>query len=185
MSLTPDWKQNILTFLTLLPFFFAFSQMAIVIHLISVLQLSDKSVGILGLGRIGTAIARRAEAFCCSISYHSRSQKPFANYKYHLDIIGLAKNCHILIVACSLMEETCHIIDHTVIDALGPKGVLINIVRVFMLINPSSYLHGWKAGLLVQGLMYMKMSLRCPKNYFSLTMLSYCLMWEVKLDPSL
>lgn len=95
----------------------------------SLFQFSGKSVGIVGLGRIGTAIALRAEAFGCSISYHSRSQKPYPSYKYYPNIIDLASNSQILIVACSLTEETRHIINREVINALGPKGVLINIGR--------------------------------------------------------
>lgn len=92
-------------------------------------QFSGKSIGIVGLGRIGSAIAKRAEAFGCSISYHSRSEKPEVNYKYYSDIIDLATNSEVLFVACSLTEETHHIIDRRVIDALGPKGVIINIGR--------------------------------------------------------
>lgn len=92
-------------------------------------QFSGKSVGIVGLGRIGSAIAKRAEAFGCSISYHSRSQKPYPSYKYYHNIVDLASNSQILIVSCSLTEETRHIINREVINALGPRGVLINIGR--------------------------------------------------------
>lgn len=81
------------------------------------------------MGRIGSAIAKRAEAFGCSISYHSRSQKLDTNYKYYSNLINLATNCEILIVACSLTEESRHIINREVINALGPKGILINIGR--------------------------------------------------------
>jgi len=93
------------------------------------LQFSGKRVGILGLGRIGLAVAKRAEAFGCSISYHSRSEKPFPNYKFYADVVGLAANCYVLIVACSLNAETHHIVNREVINALGPKGVLINVGR--------------------------------------------------------
>uniref|UniRef100_A0A5B6ZR27 Hydroxyphenylpyruvate reductase n=1 Tax=Davidia involucrata TaxID=16924 RepID=A0A5B6ZR27_DAVIN len=92
-------------------------------------KFSGKSVGIIGLGRIGSAIAKRAEAFGCPISYYSRSEKPDSKYKYYPNVIDLASNCHILIVACPLTNETRHIINREVIDALGPKGVLINIGR--------------------------------------------------------
>ncbi|CAK9174598.1 unnamed protein product [Ilex paraguariensis] len=92
-------------------------------------KFSGKSVGIIGLGRIGSAIARRAEAFGCPISYYSRSKKPHTDYKYYSNIIDLAANCEILIVACALTEETRHIVNRDVIDALGPKGILINIGR--------------------------------------------------------
>ncbi|KAL9997999.1 putative hydroxyphenylpyruvate reductase [Helianthus debilis subsp. tardiflorus] len=92
-------------------------------------KFSGKKVGILGLGRIGTAIAKRAESFNCSISYHSRSEKPESKYKYYPSVIKLASNCDILVVACALTEQTRHIINREVIDALGPKGVLVNIGR--------------------------------------------------------
>ncbi|KAJ4832070.1 hypothetical protein Tsubulata_043711 [Turnera subulata] len=92
-------------------------------------KLTGKTVGIVGLGRIGSAIAKRAAAFSCPISYHSRSEKPNSNYKYYSNIIDLARNSEILVVACSLTEETRHIISDKVIDALGPKGILINIGR--------------------------------------------------------
>ncbi|KAF8407056.1 hypothetical protein HHK36_006181 [Tetracentron sinense] len=90
---------------------------------------SGKTVGIVGLGRIGSAIAKRAEAFGCPISYYSRSEKLDSKYKYYSNIIDLAANCHILVVACSLTEETRHIINREVINVLGPKGVVINIGR--------------------------------------------------------
>ncbi|KAF5957030.1 hypothetical protein HYC85_004255 [Camellia sinensis] len=90
---------------------------------------SGKSVGIIGLGRIGSAIAKRAEAFGCPISYYSRSQKPNSKYKYYPSGIELASNCHILVVSCALNKETRHIINRGVINALGPKGVIINIGR--------------------------------------------------------
>ncbi|CAN4086837.1 unnamed protein product [Withania somnifera] len=76
-------------------------------------KFSSKSVGIVGLGRTGLAIAKRAKAFGCSISYYSRSQKPVK----------------ILVVACVLTDETHHIINREVTDALGPNGVVINIAR--------------------------------------------------------
>ncbi|KAK4781192.1 hypothetical protein SAY87_017298 [Trapa incisa] len=92
-------------------------------------KFSGKSVGIIGLGRIGSAIAKRAEAFNCLISYHSRSPKPHTTYRYYSSVVDLARNSQILVVSCSLTEETRHIINREVIDALGPKGVLINIGR--------------------------------------------------------
>ncbi|KAH0462940.1 hypothetical protein IEQ34_007522 [Dendrobium chrysotoxum] len=92
-------------------------------------KFSGKTVGIIGLGRIGSAIAKRAEAFGCFICYHSRTQKPNTNYKYYPDIISLAMDCDVLVVACPLIAETRHIVDRKVIDALGSNGVLINIGR--------------------------------------------------------
>lgn len=93
------------------------------------MQFSGKTVGIIGLGRIGTAIAKRAEAFDCPISYYSRTEKPNSKYKYYSNVVDLAANCQVLVVACPLTEETHHIINRGVIDALGPNGFLINIGR--------------------------------------------------------
>ncbi|KAK1284871.1 Hydroxyphenylpyruvate reductase [Acorus calamus] len=92
-------------------------------------KFSGKAVGIVGLGRIGMAIAKRAAAFGCPISYYSRTEKPETNFKYHPTIIELASNCDVLVVACPLTEETHHIVNRDVMDALGPKGVLVNIGR--------------------------------------------------------
>lgn len=92
-------------------------------------KFTGKRVGIIGLGRIGAAIAKRAEAFDCPISYYSRSAKPETHYKYYPNLVDLAFNCDILVVACALTQETRHIVNREVIDALGPKGVLINIGR--------------------------------------------------------
>lgn len=99
-------------------------------------KFSGKRVGILGLGRIGLAIAKRAEAFNCTVCYHSRSKKPNTNYKYYLNLIDLASNSDVLIVACALTEETRHIINREVINALGPKGVLVNISRGYVVDEP-------------------------------------------------
>ncbi|XP_024979145.1 hydroxyphenylpyruvate reductase [Cynara cardunculus var. scolymus] len=85
-------------------------------------KFSGKKVGIIGLGRIGTAIAKRAEAFSCPISYYSRSEKPKSKYKYFPSVVELASNCQILVVACPLTEETRHIINREVIDLLPHAG---------------------------------------------------------------
>lgn len=92
-------------------------------------KFTGKTVGILGLGRIGLAIAKRAEAFSCPISYYSRTEKTDLKYKYYPSVVELASNCDILVVACPLTAETRHIVNREVIDALGPKGLLINIGR--------------------------------------------------------
>ncbi|KAJ7963009.1 Glyoxylate reductase [Quillaja saponaria] len=65
-------------------------------------KFSGKTVGIIGLGRIGTAVAKRAEAFNCSICYYSRTEKQDSKYKYYPSVVELASNCHVLIVACPL-----------------------------------------------------------------------------------
>ncbi|KAK1414268.1 hypothetical protein QVD17_30012 [Tagetes erecta] len=92
-------------------------------------KFSGKKVGIIGLGRIGEAIAKRAEAFNCPISYSDISEKPGSKYKYFPSVIELASHCDILVVACTLTDETRHIVNREVLDALGPNGFVINSAR--------------------------------------------------------
>lgn len=92
-------------------------------------RFSGKTVGIIGLGRIGAAIAKRAEAFDCPIAYYSRTKKADSTYTYYPSVVELASNCDILVVACALTAETRHIVNREVMEALGPKGYLINIGR--------------------------------------------------------
>lgn len=93
------------------------------------LQLSKKKVGIVGLGSIGSLVAKRLEPFGCIISYNSRSLKPGVPYLYHTDILSLAADNDVLILCCSLTDETQHIVNREVMETLGKYGVIINIGR--------------------------------------------------------
>lgn len=90
---------------------------------------SGKRVGIVGLGRIGMAIAKRAEAFGCTILYQGRSAKQGILYTFYPTVTELAAESDVLIIACPLTEETKGSINRGVLDALGPSGYLINIAR--------------------------------------------------------
>lgn len=92
-------------------------------------KVSGKRVGILGLGRIGQAIATRFEAFGCPISYHSRSEVPGSPYTYAASPAQLAADVDILVLATSGGSGTQHLVDRKVLEALGPEGYLINIAR--------------------------------------------------------
>jgi len=91
-------------------------------------SLGGKTLGVLGLGRIGEAIAKRAEAFGMKIRYHNRSKKNVA-YGYDADVITLAKNSDVLLVATPGGAETSTIVNAKVLDALGPEGYVVNISR--------------------------------------------------------
>ncbi len=91
-------------------------------------SISGKTVAIIGLGQIGQAIAKRAEAFNTKIIYHSRTKKDVA-YDYYPDLTECAKAADFMILACAGGPETHHMIDYKVLEALGPKGYLINIAR--------------------------------------------------------
>ncbi|OMP08087.1 hypothetical protein CCACVL1_01166 [Corchorus capsularis] len=92
-------------------------------------KLGGKRVGIVGLGSIGTEVAKRLEAFGCIISYNSRKKNPFVSYTFYPHVVELAANCDVLIICCALTDETYHLIDKQVLTALGENGVIVNIAR--------------------------------------------------------
>ncbi|MCG7394448.1 2-hydroxyacid dehydrogenase [Microvirga sp. ACRRW] len=91
--------------------------------------LRERKVGIVGLGRIGKAIARRLEGFDVSIAYHGRTRQEGVSYTYHPTLIGMAEACDVLIVITPGGAGTKHLINADVLKALGPTGVLINVAR--------------------------------------------------------
>jgi hydroxypyruvate reductase len=92
-------------------------------------SLTGKTVGIVGLGKIGKAIARRAEAFDMKVVYFGRSAKTDVAYPFYKDLIEMAKTSDFLVLACAGGLETKGLITYKVLEALGPKGYLINIAR--------------------------------------------------------
>jgi lactate dehydrogenase-like 2-hydroxyacid dehydrogenase len=92
-------------------------------------SLGGRRLGIIGLGRIGQAIARRAEAFGMPVAWHGPHPKPDVPYPYFADPVALAEWSQVLAVACPGGEATRHLVGSAVIAALGPEGVLINIAR--------------------------------------------------------
>ena len=91
--------------------------------------LRGRTLGILGLGRIGKAIARRAEAFGLKIAYHGRSAQADVAYPYYPTLVGLAQAADILLAIAPGGAGTQGIINAGVLAALGPQGVLINVAR--------------------------------------------------------
>ena len=91
--------------------------------------LRGRTVGIFGLGRIGKAIAVRAESFGLNIIYHGRSPQAGVPYLYYPTLVGLAEACDILVVIAPGGPATRGIVDAAVLKALGPDGILINVAR--------------------------------------------------------
>jgi lactate dehydrogenase-like 2-hydroxyacid dehydrogenase len=91
--------------------------------------LRDRSVGIVGLGRIGKAIAKRCEAFGLGISYFGRNRQGGVPYTYYADIVEMARAVDTLIVVTPGTAETRNLINADVLSALGSRGVLVNIAR--------------------------------------------------------
>ena len=92
-------------------------------------QVSNTRVGIIGLGRIGQAIAHRLSAFGCTISYHNRHQIPDSPYTYAASAVELAGGVDVLVVAAAGGDGTRGLVSAEVLDALGPQGYLVNIAR--------------------------------------------------------
>jgi lactate dehydrogenase-like 2-hydroxyacid dehydrogenase len=91
---------------------------------------SGKRAGVLGLGRIGQAVARRLAGFDMEIAYSARSPRPgLPGWEYIPDPRALAEWSDVLFVTLAATDETRHIVDAGVIAALGPEGLLVNISR--------------------------------------------------------
>jgi lactate dehydrogenase-like 2-hydroxyacid dehydrogenase len=91
-------------------------------------KLSGKRVGILGLGRIGRAIAERVSAMGMAVSYTGRKPQ-HVPYAYVPELTALAAQSDFLVVACPGGPATRNLVDAKVLEALGAKGTLINIAR--------------------------------------------------------
>jgi len=92
-------------------------------------DVSGLQVGILGLGRIGSAIATRLLGFDCAIAYHNRRPIDGSPYRYAASPVELAETVDVLVVATTGDHETRNLVDRAVLQALGPEGYLINIAR--------------------------------------------------------
>lgn len=90
--------------------------------------LRGRRVGIVGLGNIGKAVARRLQGFDVPIAYHGRHRQDVP-FDYHPTLIGLAEACDVLVVIVPGGAGTRHLIDREVLAALGRDGVLINVAR--------------------------------------------------------
>ncbi|MDO7929766.1 2-hydroxyacid dehydrogenase [Pseudomonas sp. KFB-139] len=90
---------------------------------------AGKRLGIVGLGAVGLAIARRAQAFDMSIQYHNRNARNDVDYLWYATVLELAAASDFLIISTPGGNGTLHLIDAQVLDALGPQGYLVNIAR--------------------------------------------------------
>jgi lactate dehydrogenase-like 2-hydroxyacid dehydrogenase len=91
--------------------------------------LRDRTVGIVGLGRIGMAIARRLDAMQVPVVYHTRHPRTDVGYRYFADLRAMAETVDLLVVVIPGTLETKNLIDREILAALGPSGILINMGR--------------------------------------------------------
>jgi hydroxypyruvate reductase len=92
-------------------------------------KMSGARLGIVGMGRIGQAIATRALGFGMSIAYTARSAKPQLPYRFHADLRDLARESDFLVVITPGGAGTRKMINAEVLEALGKKGILVNVAR--------------------------------------------------------
>ena len=100
-------------------------------------SVQGKMLGIVGLGRIGRAIARRAEAFNMKIAYQGPRKKADVAWPWFADPVALAREADFLVAACPGGEETRGLVSRAVLEALGPGGVVVNISRGSVIDEPA------------------------------------------------
>lgn len=100
-------------------------------------RVTGKTVGIVGLGRIGREIARRAEAFDMNVLYFGRRPQPDAAYRYIADLPELARESDVLFLSCPGGEATRNLVGRGVLEQLGPNGYLINVARGSVIDEPA------------------------------------------------
>ncbi|MGJ4949340.1 2-hydroxyacid dehydrogenase [Bradyrhizobium sp. HKCCYLS20291] len=96
---------------------------------LSVGSLRDRTVGMVGMGRIGQAIARRLEASLVPVVYHSRNPAAGVSNKHYPDLLQMAKDVDTLVVIVPGGAGTNRIVNAEVLKALGPRGVVVNVAR--------------------------------------------------------
>jgi lactate dehydrogenase-like 2-hydroxyacid dehydrogenase len=99
--------------------------------------LRNRTVGIVGMGRIGKAIAKRLEAFGVPVVYHSRNPQSGVDYKYYPKLLDMARDVDTLMVIVPGGAATQNLINADVLKALGPKGILINMARGSVVDEPA------------------------------------------------
>ena len=99
--------------------------------------LRNRTVGMVGMGRIGRAIARRLDAFGVPVVYHSRTPQPDVPYRYYPKLLDMARDVDTVMVIVPGGAETKNLINAEVLDALGPDGILINMARGSVVDGPA------------------------------------------------
>jgi lactate dehydrogenase-like 2-hydroxyacid dehydrogenase len=92
-------------------------------------RLAGKTMGVVGLGRIGAHIAKRAQAIGMLVKYSGPREKPDAGIPFVADVAKLAEESDVLVLACPGGEATRHLVNRNVIEKLGANGYLVNVSR--------------------------------------------------------
>jgi lactate dehydrogenase-like 2-hydroxyacid dehydrogenase len=99
--------------------------------------LRNRTVGMVGMGRIGKAIARRLEAFGVPVVYHSRNPQAGVNYKYYPKLLDMARDVDTLMIIVPGGASTQNMVNGDVLKALGPNGIVVNMARGSVIDEPA------------------------------------------------
>jgi lactate dehydrogenase-like 2-hydroxyacid dehydrogenase len=98
---------------------------------------SGKRLGILGLGRVGRALARRAAGFNLTIAYCNPRPKTDVPFHWYADVVSLAAQVDFLVICAAAGAGTRGLVDGAALEALGPEGILVNIARGMIVDEPA------------------------------------------------
>jgi hydroxypyruvate reductase len=130
-------------------------------------SLGGKTLGILGLGRIGEAIAKRAMACGMNIRYHNRRKKD-VDHPYDPDAVTLARNSDVLMIVTPGGAQTNKLVNAKVLDALGPQGYVVNIARGSVIDEPVLLRYLQEKKIAGAGLDVFVDEPRVPSEFFTL-----------------
>ncbi|GGF89351.1 glycerate dehydrogenase [Azorhizobium oxalatiphilum] len=130
--------------------------------------LRDRKVGIVGMGRIGKAIAKRLEAFGLPIVYHTRRAQPDVPFQHYDNLIAMAKDVDTLVLILPGGAATRNLVNAEVLEALGPRGILVNVARGTVVDEPALLKALQDKTILAAGLDVFVDEPRVPEAFFAL-----------------
>jgi lactate dehydrogenase-like 2-hydroxyacid dehydrogenase len=100
-------------------------------------KVSGKRLGIVGMGRIGRVIAKRAAGFDMPVAYHTRRKVPDVSFRYYEKLVDLARDSDFLLLIVPGGKDTARLVNEEVLRALGRKGILVNVARGSVVDEPA------------------------------------------------
>lgn len=131
-------------------------------------SLAGKTIGIVGLGDIGSKVAKRCEGFEMTVIYHGRNEQKNKPYQYYADVTEMAKASDFLMLCCPGGPATANMIDAHVLDALGSAGILINIARGSVVDEPALVQALQNGTIAAAGLDVFSNEPHVPQEYISM-----------------
>lgn len=131
-------------------------------------SLQQRTVGIVGLGRIGKAIAKRLDAFGVTVVYYGRTEQRDVHRRYYGSLTEMARDVDTMIVCAPGGKETENLVGAPVLEALGPNGILINVARGSLVEEPALITALQKGTILAAGLDVFADEPRVPAELIAL-----------------